>query len=89
MVRQLTGEQELLIELAGKVGSTFGLDDWHRKDVAQEAPRDAWSGICEAGIGGLMLPEAYGGGDGSMVDLALAVEELAATGPGPPLGSCS
>lgn len=86
MVSEVTDEQQMLIELARNVGSTFGLEYWHRKDLAQQAPREAWSAICEAGIGGLLLPEAYGGGDGSMVDLSLAVEELAAAGAGSTVG---
>lgn len=36
-----------------------------------------WDGLAAQGLLAVHLPEAYGGGDGSLVDLAVVVEEAA------------
>jgi alkylation response protein AidB-like acyl-CoA dehydrogenase len=46
-----------------------------------------WKGMIELGLGGLQVPEAYGGAGLELVDLALAAEVLGHAGaPGPFLG---
>ncbi|WP_156726807.1 acyl-CoA dehydrogenase [Streptomyces apocyni] len=43
-----------------------------------------WSGLAEQGLLGVQLPDAYGGGGGDLVDLAVVLEEAArAALPGP------
>ena len=78
----LSPEQELLIATAAKVGAAFGLDDWKAKDKAKAYPRECWQAICDAGLTGTAIPEAYGGSGLGMVELALAIEELCAAGAG-------
>ncbi len=78
----LSPEQQLLIATAAKVGATFGLDYWKAKDKAKAYPGECWQAICDAGIVGTAIPEAYGGSGLGMVELALAIEELCAAGAG-------
>jgi len=37
---------------------------------------DAWAGLCDLGVTGLLAPEEHGGADGGMVDAAVVVEEI-------------
>ncbi|MEZ5925195.1 MAG: acyl-CoA dehydrogenase family protein [Hyphomicrobiaceae bacterium] len=78
----LSSEQELLIATAAKVGERFGLDYWKLKDQAKAYPAECWQAICEAGLSGTAIPEAYGGAGLGMLELALAIEELCAAGAG-------
>lgn len=78
----LTEEQTMMIETARQIGERFGLDYWRRKDAAKEYPHEIWQAICEAGIAGMMVPEAYGGLGVGLVDLALCIEELCKGGAG-------
>jgi alkylation response protein AidB-like acyl-CoA dehydrogenase len=47
-------------------------------EAANEWDARLWARLAELGWLGLPFPEALGGGDGSLVDLAIVVEELAA-----------
>ncbi|HEY9331947.1 MAG TPA: acyl-CoA dehydrogenase family protein, partial [Streptomyces sp.] len=62
-----------------------------RKLLDTEAPgrRPAyWDGLAEQGLLGIHLPEAYGGGGGDLLDLAVVLEEAGrAALPGPYLAS--
>ena len=78
----LTDEQKLMVETARRVGEQFGLDYWGRIDAAGEFPRECWQAICDAGLGGIMVPEEYGGSGLGMMETALAVEALCAAGGG-------
>jgi alkylation response protein AidB-like acyl-CoA dehydrogenase len=37
---------------------------------------DVWAGLADLGAIGLLIPEAHGGADGGMVDMAVVLEEL-------------
>ncbi|MFG1374265.1 acyl-CoA dehydrogenase family protein [Xanthobacter oligotrophicus] len=76
----------MVIETAREVGERFGLDYWARKDREKAFPSECWQAICEAGLGGALLPEEYGGSGVGMLEMALIVETLAATGAGATLG---
>lgn len=82
----LTEEQTLMVETARRVGEAFGLEYWREKDRDKAFPREAWKAICEAGLCGVALPEEYGGSGRGMLDMALIVETLAATGAGSTVG---
>lgn len=82
----LTEEQTLMIETARRVGEAYGLDYWREKDRKKEFPGEAWKAICEAGLCGVALPEEYGGSGRGMLDMALIIETLAATGAGSTVG---
>lgn len=82
----LSSEQRLLVETARKVGERFGLDYWREKDAAKAYPFELWQAVCEAGLCGAALPEAHGGSGLGMLELALIVEALAASGAGSTVG---
>lgn len=78
----LTEEQRMLAETARRVGEKFGLDYWREKDAAGEFPAEIWQEICDAGLCGIAVPEAYGGSGLGMLEVAICVENLCATGGG-------
>lgn len=82
----LTDEQKMMVETARRVGEDFGLDYWREKDAKKGFPSEMWKAICEAGLCGVALPEEYGGAGGGMLDMALIVEALCASGAGSTLG---
>lgn len=82
----LTDEQKMMIETARRIGEDFGLDYWREKDRKKEFPGEMWKAICDAGLCGVALPEEYGGSGRGMLDMALIVETLCATGAGSTLG---
>jgi len=86
MTVELTEDQSMIVETAGKVGANFGLDYWREKDSRKEFPAEAWKAICEAGLCGVALPEAHGGSGRGMLDMALIIETLAAAGAGSTVG---
>lgn len=77
-----TDEQAMLAETARKVGGKFGLDYWREKDGKGEFPAEVWQEICDAGLCGITVPEAYGGSGLGMLELAICVEALCAAGGG-------
>ncbi len=76
----------MIQETASRVGSDFGVDYWRAKDAAHEFPRELWQAVCDTGLCGTALPEAYGGSGLGMLELVLAIEELAAAGAGSTVG---
>lgn len=82
----LTDEQTIMVETARRIGEDFGLEYWREKDRKKEFPGEMWKAICEAGLCGVALPEEYGGSGAGMLDMALIVETLCATGAGSTLG---
>ena len=82
----LTEEQRMIAETARKVGEKFGLDYWRDHDKRKAFPHEFWKATCEAGIGGVALPEAFGGAGLGMMEMAIAIEELAKGGGGSTIG---
>jgi acyl-CoA dehydrogenase len=76
----------MMVEMARRVGERFGLEYWRDRDRAEEFPAEAWREICRAGLGGIALPEEYGGGGLGITEMALVIEELAAAGAGATVG---
>src|SRR5690554_86942 len=83
---ELSQEQKLIKDAAAKVGREYGLEYWARKDEEKAFPAEIWQAICDAGLAGAALPEAYGGAGLGMTEVALIVEELSAGGGGATLG---
>jgi acyl-CoA dehydrogenase len=83
---QLNDVQRMMVESARQVGERFGLDYWREHDAKKAFPQEFWLAVCEAGLGGAALPEAYGGSGLGMFELALIVDTLAATGGGSTVG---
>ena len=82
----LTDEQKMISESARKIGDRFGLDYWRDHDGRKAFPQDFWRAVCEAGLCGVALPEEHGGSGLGMVEMALIIEQLAASGGGATVG---
>ncbi len=82
----LTDEQKLIAESARKVGERFGLEYWRDLDQRKTFPTEFWKAVCDAGLCGVALPEESGGSGLGMLEMALIVEELAASGGGCTVG---
>lgn len=78
----ITDEQQLMVETARRIGETYDLEYWREKDARKEYPNEMWQAICDAGFCGIAIPEEYGGSGLGMLDVAIAVEALCATGGG-------
>jgi alkylation response protein AidB-like acyl-CoA dehydrogenase len=75
-----TDEHRDLRAAVGKIAAPFGGDyyvDHARRGVECT---ELWHALGDAGYVGVSVPEAYGGGGGGLVDLALVCEETAAQG---------
>jgi acyl-CoA dehydrogenase len=83
---RLSEEQRLMVETARRVGQSFGLDYWREIDTAKAFPTAYWKAVCDAGLCGVALPEAYGGAGLGMTEMALIVETLSASGGGSTVG---
>jgi acyl-CoA dehydrogenase len=82
----LADEQKMIAATARRIGEKFGLEYWREIDRSKTYPHEIWNAICEAGLCGVALPEAYGGSGLGMVEMALIVENLAASGAGSTVG---
>lgn len=75
-------EQMMLADTSRRVGEKYGLDYWRDLDAEGAFPAEIWQEICDAGLCGVAVPEAYGGSGLGMIDLAICVERLCAAGGG-------
>lgn len=82
----LNDTQTMLVETARRVGEQFGLDYWREIDARKQYPDAFWQAVCESGLSGIAIPEEHGGSGLGMLELALAVEALAASGGGSTVG---
>jgi alkylation response protein AidB-like acyl-CoA dehydrogenase len=73
----LTGEQTLLKATVRRLAEREFAPKAARWDEEERFPHENVPVLRDAGLLGLVLPEAYGGGGGSALDLALVMEELA------------
>ncbi|HUF87289.1 MAG TPA: acyl-CoA dehydrogenase family protein [Thermohalobaculum sp.] len=83
---RLNDEQRLIVDTARRVGERFGLDYWRDLDARKAFPAEIWQAICEAGLAAAALPEEHGGSGLGMMEVALIVETLAASGAGSTVG---
>ena len=79
---ELSDEQKMLAETARRVGEKFGLEYWRELDAKGTFPAEIWQAICDTGLCGVAVPEAYGGSGLGMFELAICVENLCAGGGG-------
>lgn len=83
---QLNDEQKMMIDTARQIGQRFGLEYWRTQDAAKAFPTEYWRAVCDAGLCGVALPEEHGGSGLGMMEMALIVEALSATGGGSTVG---
>ncbi|MFC4949634.1 acyl-CoA dehydrogenase family protein [Pseudonocardia sp. GCM10023141] len=75
-----TEERAALRAAVGKLVGRYGHDYFMAKAKAHEEPTELWKDLGQAGFLGVHLSEAYGGGGGTMSDLAVVVEEASTQG---------
>jgi butyryl-CoA dehydrogenase len=73
----LTDEQRQVAALAAEIAQREIAPNIARWDREQVFPRELFTTLNNAGIMGIVVPEAYGGVDAGYVAYALAVEEIA------------
>lgn len=74
---KFTEEQELLRQTIRKFIERECPRAYQRElDEKEEFPHDLWDKLAQLGMLGLIIDEQYGGMGGSVVDMALAVEEI-------------
>ena len=75
-----TEERAALRDAVGKLVGRYGHDYFMARAAAHEEPTELWEDLGSAGFLGVHLSEAYGGGGGTMSDLAVVVEEVSTQG---------
>jgi alkylation response protein AidB-like acyl-CoA dehydrogenase len=75
-----TDEHRDLRDAVGKVSAPFGGTYYVDHARRGEECTELWHALGDAGYVGVSVPEAYGGGGGGLVELALVCEETAAQG---------
>jgi alkylation response protein AidB-like acyl-CoA dehydrogenase len=75
-----TPERAELRAAVGKLVGRYGHDYFMAKARTHEPPAELWKELGEAGYLGVHLSEEYGGGGGTMTDLAVVIEEAATQG---------
>jgi alkylation response protein AidB-like acyl-CoA dehydrogenase len=75
-----TVERAALRESVGRLVGKYGHDYFMAKSRTHEEPVELWRDLGAAGFLGVHLSEEYGGGGGTMSDLAVVVEEVSTQG---------
>lgn len=73
-------EHAALREAVGAIAAKYGGDFYARRAEAREPMSELWADLGRAGYLGVNIPEAYGGGGGGLVELAIVCEESAGQG---------
>ncbi|MFD9958151.1 acyl-CoA dehydrogenase family protein [Amycolatopsis sp. NPDC058986] len=77
---QLTDDQELIRGAVRELAGKFSDDYWADKDERGEFPHEFYNAFAGAGWLGMAIPEEYGGGGLGVLEAALLLEEVAASG---------
>ncbi|MFF7647151.1 acyl-CoA dehydrogenase family protein [Streptomyces canus] len=75
-----TAEHRVIRETVAKIADKYGPQYFTERGRAGEDVGELWSELGEAGLLGVHLPEAHGGGGCGMAEAVVVVEELAAHG---------
>jgi acyl-CoA dehydrogenase len=82
----LSNEETMIAQTARQLGARFGLDYWRACDAQKAYPTEFWQAVCAAGLCGVALPQEYGGAGLGMLEMALIIEALSASGAGSTVG---
>lgn len=82
----LNDEQKMIADTARRIGADYGLEYWRELDASKSFPAEIWQAICDAGLSAAALPQEYGGSGLGMLEVAIVVEALAASGAGSTVG---
>lgn len=83
----LTDDQEHLRRTVRELAATFTDDYWAACDEQHDFPWEFYNTFAEGGWLGIAIPEQYGGGGLGILEAALLLEEVAASGAG--MNGCS
>ncbi|PKW17473.1 acyl-CoA dehydrogenase family protein [Saccharopolyspora spinosa] len=83
----LTDDQKMFLRTVADACSHFDDAYWSRHEEEHCFPEEFFKTMAGMGIVGMLIPEEYGGGGGSLEDAALALQTVAASGAG--LNGCS
>lgn len=78
----LSPEQVSLREESLKLAKSFDLDYWYQRDNEGSYPWDFVNAFRDTGYLGMIIPEEYGGAGAGIVDAALMLNSVAASGAG-------
>ena len=78
----MSDEQRMIADTAREIAEDFPPEYWREKEEKQEFAEEFWRAISDAGFVGIIIPEEYGGAGMGMIELLIAMEELAANGCG-------
>ncbi len=73
-------ELQALRETVGQIAARYGSSYYVERAGRHEPLTELWNDLARAGFIGINVPEAYGGGGGGLVELAIVCEEIAAQG---------
>ena len=76
----LTAEQQSLVISVAQMCSRFDDSYWRERDRLHEFPWDFYTMFAEGGWLGITVPEEFGGGGLGILEAALVLEEIAASG---------
>jgi acyl-CoA dehydrogenase len=79
---EFSEDQRAIREAVGRICSRFGDDYWLRLDREGGFPNDFHAAIAADGWLGIAMPESYGGSGLGIVEAALMMEAIAASGAG-------
>ncbi|MFP5021737.1 acyl-CoA dehydrogenase family protein [Pseudonocardia phyllosphaerae] len=83
----LTTEQEDIRKAVRALAARFDDEYWAEHDQAVRFPEEFYDAFADAGWLGIAVPETYGGGGLGVLEAALLLEEVAASGAG--MNGCS
>ena len=75
-------EQRMIANAAKDIAKDFPPEYWREKEENGEFAEEFFKAISDAGFMGIVIPEEYGGSGYGMMELLIAMEELAANGCG-------
>ena len=78
--RDLTTEQQAIVDAVNQTCSPFGEDYWLARDEDAVFPHEFHAAMAKAGWLGIAMPEAYGGSGLGMTEATLLTQTVAETG---------
>ncbi len=84
---ELSDDQQQVRNGVRQLAASFSDEYWAERDEKHEFPWDFYNAFAEAGWLGIAIPEEYGGGGLGILEAALLLEEVAASGAG--MNGCS
>jgi len=78
----LTGEQQAIRDAVARLCADFGAEYWLEKDASGDFPHEFHAAMAAAGWLGIAMPTAYGGAGLGIIEAAIMMRAVAASGAG-------